>query len=112
MATLGVTVGVVDGNVGDGEAGSTVDGEALDWGVLDGDAGDLGVGKVMGVEELGLGDTTVAALAVPPEGTLAIEDGTIGSLNGDTGARDGEKGTLPLGVFPGSSTFEDDLYRR
>jgi hypothetical protein len=73
--------------------------------------GDGRVGQVVSVEELGLGDTTVAALAVPPTSTVRVQVGTTSTLDGDLGALDLQEGSVPFTVTPGSLTLEDDLYR-
>lgn len=47
------------------QVGDPVDAEGLDWRVEDRQALDERVRQIVGLEELGLGDTTAASLAVP-----------------------------------------------
>lgn len=63
----------------------------------------------MGIEELGLGLSTTAALAIPPPSTVGVQGGTAGTLDGNLGALDLQKRAVPLLVAPGSLTLEDDL---
>lgn len=102
---------VVDSNVGQGEISRVVDAENLNWRVLDVEAGDTRGDQVVGIEEFGLGDTTVAALTVPPTRTISIEVGAGGSSHGDIGTGDRDERTGPLLVTEGSFTLEDDLDR-
>lgn len=68
------------------EVGGSVDVEGLDRRVLDVEVHDDRVGERVGVEELGLGFAAVAALAVPPGGTVAVDDVAGGALDLDVGA--------------------------
>lgn len=61
-----------------------LDAERLHGGVLDGHARDSRVVQGVGIEELRLGLAAVGALAIPPAGTICIDDGAIGRLNGNT----------------------------
>lgn len=70
---VSVTIAVVNGHVDNREVLGTVDGDGLLRGVLDVQTSDGRVDQVVGVEKLGLGDTTVGALAVPPLSTVAFE---------------------------------------
>lgn len=63
----------------------------------------------MSVKEFGLGLATIAALSVPPAGSVTVEDGARGSFDGDVGARDGDEGAGPFFVAEGSGAFENDL---
>lgn len=63
----------------------------------------------MGIEELGLGLATVSSLAIPPAGSVAVEDGTRGSLHSDIGSGDGDQGARPFLVAEGGGSLEDDL---
>jgi hypothetical protein len=81
VATLAVTIGVVDSDSIQSKAIGTVDAEDLDGRVLDVDVLDLGVDHLVGIEELGLGFAAVGSLAIPPASTISIEDGTGGSLD-------------------------------
>ena len=103
-----VTVAVVDGHVLDGEV-VRLDGDGLDGGVLDLQALDDRVVQGVGVEELGLGLAAVGALAVPPLGTVAVEDRSGRLGDGDVLAGDVQEGSIPLLVLPGSSALEGDL---
>jgi len=62
------------------------------------------------IEEFGLGLSAIAALAVPPAGSVAIQNGAGGSFDGDVGARDEDEGAGPLFVAEGGGAFEYDLY--
>jgi len=103
-----VTSRVVDGDTAKSKLLRVVDGEDLNRRVLDLDVLDLGVGHLVGVEELGLGLATVGALAVPPSAALAVDDGTRSTNDGDLVTRDGNKRTAPLLVTKGSGTLEGD----
>jgi hypothetical protein len=61
------------------------------------------------IEELGLGLSTVAALTVPPAGTVSVKDGAGGSFDGDVGTGDGDERTGPFFIAEGGGAFEDDL---
>lgn len=112
VATVGIAVGVVDSDAAQGELASTVDAEDLDGRVLDIDVLDLGVNHLVGVEELGLGLATVSSLSVPPAGTIAIEDGSGRSLDGNVGSGNRDEGTRPLLVAESGLTFKDHLFSR
>ena len=101
-----VTSRVVDGNAGESKLLRVVDGEDLNRRVLDLDVLDLGVGHLVGGEELGLGLATVSARAVPPSATLTVNDGTRSTDDGDLVARDGNKRTSPLLVSKGGGSLE------
>lgn len=111
LATVVIAIRVVDGHAGDGEARGAVDADSLNGRVLNVQVGDGRVGKVVSVEELGLGDATAATLAVPPASTVGVEGGAGGSLNGDARALDLEEWSVPLGVAPGGLALEDHLLR-
>jgi hypothetical protein len=110
VATVVIAVSVVDSDAAQGEVASTVDAEDLDGRVLDIDVLDLGVDHLVGVEELGLGLATVGSLSVPPAGTIAIEDGSGSSLDGNVGSGNRDEGTRPLLVAESGLTFKDDLF--
>lgn len=110
VAALGISVGVVDGDSTDSQLLGAADAEDLRGGILDEDVLNLGVGQAVGVEELGLGLAAVAALAVPPAGTISVELRACGALDGDGGSGDGDEGTFPFLVAEGGDSFEDDLY--
>ena len=109
MAALGITVGIVDGNVVEDQVVG-LHTETLDGGVLDVQAGDGRVLQLVGVEELGLRLAAVGSLAVPPSGSVTVDDMAL--LAGDLNvcAFNADEGTLPLRVSEGSFTPEDDLY--
>jgi hypothetical protein len=90
VTTLAVTIDVVDSDSIQGKAIGTVDAEDLDRGVLDIDALDLGVDHLVGIEELGLGLAAVSSLAIPPAGTISIENGTRSSLDSNVSSGDGD----------------------
>jgi hypothetical protein len=63
----------------------------------------------VGIEELRLGLAAVDALAIPPTGTIGVDDGAIGCLDGDTGSRDLDERATPLFVAESSGSIKDDL---
>lgn len=86
-----------------------LDAERLHGGVLDGQARDSRVVQRVGIEELRLGLAAVGALAIPPAGTIGVDDGAIGCLNGDTGSRDLDERATPLFVAESSGSLKEDL---
>lgn len=102
-----ITVLAVDGDRAQCKSVGTVDGEDLVWRVKYADTGNFRIGQVMGLEELGLGDTIIA-LSVPPQSTLAVKLMTVGTLNGDGGSGHGEERTFPLIVVPSGGSLEND----
>lgn len=108
MATLGVTILVVKSELVDLKTVHAVDADSLDRGVLDVKVVDLGVGKLVSSEELGLRNATVSTLAIPVLLTTGVENSTR-SLNGNLVSRDLHERTLPLLVAPGRGSLEDDL---
>lgn len=109
VAALGVAEGVVNVHVDNIELGGLVDAKGLDGRVLDREALDVGVGHLVGAEELGLGLAAVAALGVPPALALAVDGVARGAVDGEAVAADGDEGTLPLLVAKGSLALEGDL---
>lgn len=109
MATLGITLAVVDGDVVEGQAVSQ-DTETLNGGVLDVQTADGRVVQVVGVEELGLLLSAVGSLAVPPAGTATVDDmaGSAGDVNVASGEAD--EGASPLLVSERGFALEDDLH--
>lgn len=63
----------------------------------------------MGIKELWLRDASVGAFAVPPAGSITVENGTRSSSDCNACAGDGYKRAGPLGVSKGRSTLKDDL---
>lgn len=110
VAALAVSVGVVDSDSTEGKLLGAVDAEDLNGGVLDVDVLDLGVGQAVGVEELGLGLAAVSSLAVPPAGTVSVENGSSGSLDGDGCSGNRDQGSIPFLVAEGGGSLEDNLY--
>lgn len=80
VAALGITVGVVDGDVVEDQVVG-LHAESLDGGVLDVQAGDGRVLQLVGVEELGLVLAAVGSLGVPPSGSVTVDEMTL--LAGD-----------------------------
>lgn len=109
VATVAVTIGIVNSNSIQSKAIGTVDAEDLDGGVLDIDVLNLGVDQVVGSEELGLSLAAVGSLAVPPAGTISIEDGARSSLDSNVSSGDGDQRTRPFLVAEGGHSLEDDL---
>lgn len=104
-----VTSRVVIVYVDDVEVGGRVDAHELNWRVLDVQALDGGLLQGVGVEELGLGLSRVGALAIPPLGTVAVNDVARGTSDSDVGSRYRDEWAFPLLVAKGSGTLEDDL---
>lgn len=65
----------------------------------------------MSIEELGLGDTSIASFSIPPARAIAVQVCAAGTLDGDAGAGDLEEGAIPFFVAPGCFSFEDDLVK-
>lgn len=63
----------------------------------------------MGSKELGLCLAAVATLAVPPAGTIRVQNGTTGTLDGDFIALNLEQRANPLLVAPGRCSLKDNL---
>lgn len=109
VAAFAVTGGVVDGHIGDGESIAAVDADSLDRRVLDVQVRDAGVGQGVRGEELGFRLAAVAALRVPPAGSVGVQLCAGGSLDGDAVALDLEQRAFPFLVAPGGGALEDDL---
>lgn len=62
----------------------------------------------MGIEELGLGLSSICPLTVPPATAVTVEGGIAFALDGDVGAGDTDEGAIPLIVAKGSLALEDD----
>ena len=63
----------------------------------------------MCVEKLWLSFATVGALAVPPSGSTAIEEGAAGAGYRDAFAGNRDEWSGPFFVAEGCGAFEDDL---
>lgn len=109
VTSLAVSIGVVDVDAIQSKAIGAVDAEDLNGGVLDRDALDLGVDQFVGIEELGLLLAAVTPLAIPPAGSITIENGTGGSPDSDISPGDGDQGARPFLVAEGGGSLEDDL---
>lgn len=109
VLTEGISSLVVDGHAGDGQSVRIVDRDSLHGGVLDVKVCDGRVCKIMGVEELGLRDASRPSFAVPPKCPVAIQIGSRGARDFDSGTFDLQKRPAPFGVGPGGFTFENDL---
>lgn len=108
VATVVITVGVVDGEVVQVDVGS-LDTDGLDGSILDVDALEGRVLNVVDVHELGLGLATVGTLAVPPAGTVTVDDSAVGHGDGQILTTEADQGTLPFLVSEGSGALEGDL---
>ena len=108
VATVVITVGVVDGEVVQVDVGS-LDTDGLDGSVLDVDALEGRVLNIVDVHELGLGLATVGALAVPPAGTVTVDDTAVGHGDSQVLTTEADQGTLPFLVAERSGTLEGDL---
>ena len=65
----------------------------------------------MGAEELGFCLATVAALAIPPSLSLAVDRMARSALNQKVGTGEGNERAFPLFVTEGSLSLKDDLRR-
>lgn len=110
MATVAITVGVINGDVIEDQVVG-LHTESLDGGVLDVQVGNGRIGHGVCIEEFGLGLAAVGSLAVPPAGTTTIDDMARGTSNIDVLAGEADKGTLPLLVSEGGLTLEGNLNR-
>ena len=81
VATVVITVSVINSDASHSEFTSTVDAEDLHRGVLDVDVLNIGVDHLVGVEELRLGLAAVSSLSIPPAGTITVENGSRSSLD-------------------------------
>lgn len=108
VATLAVAQGVIQGNIVNAQVGHSVDAERLDGSVEDVELVNLGFLQGVSVEELGLGLSTVAALAVPPSRAVAINGVARGTFNDDVASRKGDERSLPLLVSKGCLSLEGD----
>lgn len=107
MALVGAG-GVVNQHILNGQVVG-LDAKALHGGVVDLQALDGGLVELVCLEELGLGLSTVAALAIPPTSTIAVDLSTGRLFHGDVGSGHGDQRTLPFLVAEGGFTLEDDL---
>jgi hypothetical protein len=106
VATTAVTSRVVNGDGVESKLRGTVDGKGLDGSVLDVEAGDGRRLHAVGVEELGLGLSTVRALAIPPLLTGTVDNMAGGTSDLKVAARHADEGTRPLLVAKGGGTLE------
>lgn len=58
----------------------------------------------MGVEELRFNTSSIGTLAIPSLSTVAEDNVTRGTLDGDLGTRDGDKRNLPLPLTEAGGT--------
>jgi hypothetical protein len=72
--------------------------------------GDGGVGEGMSIEKLGLSLAAIAALTIPPTGTIGVQRGTRCALDVDPSAFNLEQWAGPFLVAPGGLAFEDNLW--
>lgn len=89
MSTQSISIRVIDRNVREGQI-IGLDTKDLDWRILDCDTADSRRVEFMRVEEFRLGLAAVAALAVPPGGSVAVQDRSCRTADSDVGARDGD----------------------
>ena len=66
-------------------------------------------GHAVSIEELGLGLAAIAALAVPPASTVAIQNTASSTGNGDGSTGNADEGSFPLLVAEGSGALENDV---
>lgn len=100
---------VVHVNAIDAQVGDAVDAEGLDRGVENVQVLDVGVLERVGAEELGLLLAAVAALAVPPSLTLAVDGVSSSSLDEKIVTSEGDERALPLSIAESGLALEDDL---
>ena len=109
VAILAVAIGVVNSDSTKSQLLSTADAEDLHRGILGVDVLNLGVGKAVGVEELGLLLAAVTSLAVPPAGAISIKLGPRGSFDGDGCSGNRDQRSFPFLVAESGGSFEDNL---
>ena len=63
----------------------------------------------MGVEKLGFGFPTTATFAVPPKGTFRIDVTPVSAFDGDIGALNLEKRTIPFLISKCCDSLKNDL---
>ena len=102
----------VDGHICEGKTTATINADGLNRRIQDIQVVDFRIGKTVRVEELRLGLSTVAALAVPPSGAIRVQRCRRRSRDGDGSAFYLEKRAIPLLVTPSRCSFEDDLRRK
>lgn len=112
IVTFAISSRVVHRDTHDVEIGSSIDRHELDGSVLDVQTLDGGGLERMGVEHLGFGLSTVAALSIPPLSTIAIDDMARCTRNGDVCAADADERALPFLVAEGGCSLENDLVNK
>lgn len=109
VSTERIAEGVVHVNTVDAQVGDAVDAESLDRGVENVQVLDVGVLEGVGAEELGLCLAAVAALAIPPSLTLAVDGVSRRSLDEQVVTGEGDERALPFGIAEGGLALEDDV---
>lgn len=111
VAAVAVAVGVVDSDILNSQSRSVVNADGLDGRVLDVQALDDGITvELMGIEEFGLVDAAVRALAIPPPASIAIDHVAFGTSDRDIGSSNPDQRAVPLFIAKGRGALEDDLF--
>lgn len=109
VSTERIAERVVHVNPVDAQVGDAVDAESLDRGVENVQVLDVGVLEGVGAEELGLRLAAVAALAIPPSLTFAVDGVSGSSLDEQVVTGEGDERALPLGIAESGLALEDDV---
>lgn len=110
VTAIVVAVGVVNRRVLDLQTLRVVDAVHLDGRVLDVEAlDDRRALELVSVEELGLVDTAVRALAVPPAAAVTVDDMAVRARDLDVGTGNTDQRAIPLLVTERGRAVEDDL---
>lgn len=92
MSTLRISIGIIDRDISQDQP-VRLDAKHMHRRILDRDPGDSRRVEIMRVEEFRLRHAAVTALAVPPAGSVAIQDRRGLAFDGDVCARDGDERT-------------------
>lgn len=111
VAATTITSAVVNCHTIDVQSVGTIDANGLDRGVFDMQICDGRRSEIVSSKELWLRLAAIATLAIPPAGTIRVQNGTTGTLDGDIIALNLEQRTGPLFIAPGGCSLKDNLRR-
>lgn len=109
VAAFTITSAVVNCHTVDIQSIGTIDADGLDRGVFDIQISDGGRSEIVSSKELWLRLAAIATLAIPPAGTIRVQNGTTGTLDSDIIAFNLEQRTRPLFIAPGGCSLKDNL---
>lgn len=112
VAATTITGAVVNCHTIDIQSIGTIDANSLDRRVFDIQISDGGRSEIVSSKELWLRLAAIATLAIPPAGTIRVQNGTTGTLDGDIIAFNLEQRTRPLFITPSGCSLKDDLRRK